>query len=94
MGYKPFTRTAPQKYKTVVCRHFENHGTCSLGDKCSFAHGQHELRKMNDVTIHYLIISYSHYQQIINKNPHSLVDKVVQEAISRLPDVLTLIMVC
>eukprot|EP00347_Sterkiella_histriomuscorum_P024009 403332620 len=35
----------PAKYKTVMCRHFQTQGQCTLGDKCSFAHGEHELRK-------------------------------------------------
>ena len=32
------------KYKTQLCRHFSATGTCSLGAKCMFAHGQQELR--------------------------------------------------
>jgi len=36
------------KYKTMLCRHFNN-GNCSLGDKCHFAHGQQELRNSSDV---------------------------------------------
>lgn len=31
-------------YKTVKCRHFDFHGQCRYGDKCSYAHGDHELR--------------------------------------------------
>eukprot|EP00754_Rhynchopus_humris_P009519 Rhum_TRINITY_DN14028_c5_g1::Rhum_TRINITY_DN14028_c5_g1_i1::g.68213::m.68213 len=31
-----------QRYKTVMCRHFEQ-GNCSKGDRCSFAHGNQEL---------------------------------------------------
>ena len=42
-------KTVPQKYKTMMCRHFENTGTCTLQDRCSFAHGAHELRNINDV---------------------------------------------
>lgn len=40
-----------QKYKTQICRHFEAQGSCSLGNKCSFAHGKEELRNINDVTL-------------------------------------------
>ena len=36
------------KYKTELCRHFETHKNCQLGEKCNFAHGQHELRKPDD----------------------------------------------
>ena len=39
------------KYKTTLCRHFEETGTCSLNDACSFAHGEHERRGINDVSI-------------------------------------------
>ena len=39
------------KYKTTICRHFDETGTCSLNDACSFAHGEHELRGINDVSI-------------------------------------------
>ncbi|XP_072170200.1 mRNA decay activator protein ZFP36L1-like [Diadema setosum] len=32
------------RYKTELCRPFEENGTCKYGDKCQFAHGIHELR--------------------------------------------------
>lgn len=32
------------KYKTVLCKHFGQSGTCSYGDKCQFAHGFQELK--------------------------------------------------
>ena len=32
------------KYKTVLCKHFGQTGTCSYGDKCQFAHGYQELK--------------------------------------------------
>ena len=38
------------KYKTTLCRHFEETQQCSLGDACSFAHGEHEKRNINDVS--------------------------------------------
>jgi hypothetical protein len=43
-----------QKYKTKMCRHFETTGSCTLQDRCSFAHGVEELRKINDVSKHTL----------------------------------------
>jgi len=37
------------KYKTSKCRHFEQTGNCQLGERCHFAHGDHELRTAADV---------------------------------------------
>ncbi|RDD37654.1 Zinc finger protein 36, C3H1 type-like 1, partial [Trichoplax sp. H2] len=34
------------RYKTELCRPFEESGTCKYGDKCQFAHGIHELRAL------------------------------------------------
>lgn len=34
------------RYKTELCRPFEENGTCKYGDKCQFAHGSKELRSM------------------------------------------------
>lgn len=34
------------RYKTELCRPFEESGTCKYGDKCQFAHGSHELRSL------------------------------------------------
>jgi hypothetical protein len=36
------------KYKIALCRHWEEDKSCSLGKYCSFAHGEHELRSIND----------------------------------------------
>lgn len=36
------------KYKTQRCRHYESHKVCALGEKCHFAHEDHELRKPGD----------------------------------------------
>jgi hypothetical protein len=36
------------KYKTEMCRHYEQQKHCLLGDKCHFAHGDAELRKPDD----------------------------------------------
>jgi hypothetical protein len=35
-------------YKTQLCLHFKNSGTCWYGDKCNFAHGKAELRKYSE----------------------------------------------
>lgn len=34
-------------YKTALCKYFEK-GDCKLGDKCTFAHGNAELRKVGE----------------------------------------------
>lgn len=35
------------RYKTELCRPFEESGHCKYGDKCQFAHGAHELRSLS-----------------------------------------------
>ena len=35
------------RYKTEICRSFEESGNCRYGDKCQFAHGQDEIRLTN-----------------------------------------------
>ncbi|XP_014061411.1 mRNA decay activator protein ZFP36L1 isoform X1 [Salmo salar] len=35
------------RYKTELCRPFEENGTCKYGDKCQFAHGMQELRSLS-----------------------------------------------
>lgn len=37
---------AATRYKTELCRSFQENGTCKYGDKCQFAHGHNELRNM------------------------------------------------
>ncbi|KAG8443608.1 hypothetical protein GDO86_008959 [Hymenochirus boettgeri] len=34
------------RYKTELCRPYEESGTCKYGEKCQFAHGYHELRSL------------------------------------------------
>jgi hypothetical protein len=38
--------SAATRYKTELCRSFQENGTCKYGEKCQFAHGMHELRSM------------------------------------------------
>lgn len=40
------TQANSNRYKTELCRPFEENGTCKYGDKCQFAHGMHELRNL------------------------------------------------
>ena len=37
----------PQKYKTILCKHFSSSKGCSFGDKCNFAHGVSDIRSSN-----------------------------------------------
>lgn len=32
-------------FKTQLCRHFQAKGYCNMGENCSFAHGESELRE-------------------------------------------------
>ncbi len=32
------------KYKSMLCKHYETTKGCSFGERCQFAHGVHELR--------------------------------------------------
>ena len=36
------------KFKTSICKLYEATGSCNFGSKCSFAHGNHELRHPGD----------------------------------------------
>lgn len=42
----PQTPSHTSRYKTELCRPFEEAGECKYGDKCQFAHGMHELRNL------------------------------------------------
>lgn len=37
---------AAARYKTELCRSYQENGTCKYGEKCQFAHGYAELRSM------------------------------------------------
>ncbi|KAM8921668.1 mRNA decay activator protein ZFP36L1 [Pelodytes ibericus] len=43
---KPSAHVNSSRYKTELCRPFEENGSCKYGDKCQFAHGLHELRSL------------------------------------------------
>jgi len=43
---EPIPQTNASRYKTELCRPFEEAGECKYGDKCQFAHGVHELRNL------------------------------------------------
>ncbi|XP_041920376.1 mRNA decay activator protein ZFP36L1 [Alosa pseudoharengus] len=41
------TPSISTRYKTELCRTYEENGTCKYGAKCQFAHGMDELRGLN-----------------------------------------------
>ena len=41
------------KYKTEICRNYQLTGQCRFGSKCSFAHGEVELRNKKHINLHY-----------------------------------------
>ncbi|KAM9318531.1 mRNA decay activator protein ZFP36L2 isoform 2-T2 [Pholidichthys leucotaenia] len=44
---KPGAQINSTRYKTELCRPFEENGACKYGEKCQFAHGFHELRSLS-----------------------------------------------
>ncbi|XP_065362909.1 protein TIS11 isoform X2 [Calliphora vicina] len=42
----PQQQVNASRYKTELCRPFEEAGECKYGEKCQFAHGYHELRNL------------------------------------------------
>jgi len=43
----PQQQQPSSRYKTEMCRPYQEHGTCRYGEKCQFAHGAHEVRCVN-----------------------------------------------
>jgi len=39
------------KFKTTMCRFYEADEVCQMGERCHFAHGKDDLRRMNDVKL-------------------------------------------
>jgi hypothetical protein len=48
-----FIEDYKRKFKTEMCKNFQLKGTCRYGDKCSFAHGFHELKTKTHLSTHY-----------------------------------------
>uniref|UniRef100_A0A8C9RJX0 mRNA decay activator protein ZFP36 n=1 Tax=Scleropages formosus TaxID=113540 RepID=A0A8C9RJX0_SCLFO len=44
---KNMSQANSTRYKTELCRPFEESGSCKYGEKCQFAHGYHELRNLS-----------------------------------------------
>ncbi|XP_072546817.1 mRNA decay activator protein ZFP36 [Salminus brasiliensis] len=43
-GFPPLAPAPSNRYKTELCRSYQEHGSCKYGNKCQFAHGENELR--------------------------------------------------
>ncbi|XP_026873369.2 mRNA decay activator protein ZFP36 isoform X1 [Electrophorus electricus] len=43
-GFPPLAPQASNRYKTELCRSYQENGSCKYGSKCQFAHGERELR--------------------------------------------------
>lgn len=39
-----FVQAYKMKFKTEMCKNWQENGSCKFMDKCSFAHGEHELK--------------------------------------------------
>lgn len=46
-------------YKTQYCKHFQQTKHCHVGARCHFAHGEHELRKREEVSVNKLSTQYN-----------------------------------
>jgi len=61
---KLFIEEYRRKYKTELCKNWELRGTCKFGDKCSFAHGRHELQSKTALHTKYKTKPCKQYHQI------------------------------
>jgi butyrate response factor 1 len=89
------------RYKTEMCRPFQEHGTCKYGDKCQFAHGTNEVRNVNrhpkyktDLCRTYHSVGFCpygprchfiHALEEMQKSPERLPEKKVTGPIKQLP---------
>ncbi|KAG2379244.1 hypothetical protein C9374_007383 [Naegleria lovaniensis] len=62
------------RYKTELCRSWEETGFCRYGDKCQFAHGRQELRVVT-----------RHHKAVIGRALSQNIDMVPIQQASRLP---------
>jgi hypothetical protein len=42
-------KTKTDRYKTELCKNFEETGKCNYGNKCEFAHGKKDLKERSKV---------------------------------------------
>lgn len=53
-------------FKTKLCKHFIETGKCQYGDKCIFAHGKDELRKIENKKIDNNLENLQYFEKFIN----------------------------
>ncbi|TSX85951.1 mRNA decay activator protein ZFP36L1 [Bagarius yarrelli] len=46
-GFPPLAPQLSNRYKTELCRSFQENSSCKYGNKCQFAHGESELRGLH-----------------------------------------------
>lgn len=46
-GSLPASKVNTSRYKTELCRPYQENGSCKYGEKCQFAHGMPDLRSVN-----------------------------------------------
>jgi len=46
-------KPVPNKYKTEICRNWQQESFCRFGDECTFAHGSYELNKKGSMPSNY-----------------------------------------
>merc|ERR1711955_181186 len=89
------------RYKTEMCRPFQENGSCKYGEKCQFAHGSQEVRNINrhpkyktDLCRTYHSVGFCpygprchfiHALEEMQKSPERLPEKKVTGPIKQLP---------
>ena len=59
--YAKFVQNYMQKKKTELCLNWVTTGSCKFGDHCSFAHGENQLKKKDNLTTQYKMKPCKHF---------------------------------
>jgi len=75
-SFKDIDETKNPKYKSTLCKNFQNDQKCKFGDKCNFAHGTSELKLLfkenNQNSSQSSILYIRHGETMFNKKIHEL----------------------
>ncbi len=52
-GLLPESKVNASRYKTELCRPYQENGSCKYGEKCQFAHGQSGVDFINILCAHF-----------------------------------------